>query len=108
MDSNIFSLFKNLMKTPIKAVLLSIFIGTIVSVQAEPSKYSDTISFDKIEVDTLINTFIQDSDGFFWIGGDDGLYKFDGYTFKHYTPVPVRLLEMVWELSMKIAGDCSG
>jgi PAS domain S-box-containing protein len=65
-----------------------IFIGIILSAQAEPSKYSDTISFDKIKIGTLIDTFIQDSDGFFWIGGEDGLYKYDGYTFKRYTPAP--------------------
>ncbi|MDM8567470.1 two-component regulator propeller domain-containing protein [Candidatus Halobeggiatoa sp. HSG11] len=76
------------MKKSLKLILLNIFISIIISAQAAASKYSDVIQFDKIEVDTIINTFIQDKDGFFWIGGDDGLYKFDGYSFKHYTPGP--------------------
>ncbi|KPA10692.1 conserved hypothetical protein, membrane or secreted [Candidatus Magnetomorum sp. HK-1] len=52
------------------------------------AKFTDPISFIKIETDALINTFIQDKDGFFWIGSVNGLYKYDGYTFKQYEAGP--------------------
>ncbi len=35
-----------------------------------------------IDLDFITNTFIQDSDGFIWIGGVNGLYKYDGYRTK--------------------------
>ncbi|MDM8565560.1 two-component regulator propeller domain-containing protein [Candidatus Halobeggiatoa sp. HSG11] len=76
------------MKKSLKLILLSILISIVISAQADPSKSSDTLYFDKIKTSTLINMFMQDSDGFFWIGGNNGLHKYDGYTFKHYTAGP--------------------
>ena len=35
---------------------------------------------------TLINVFLQDSDGFLWIGTEDGLQRYDGYSFTTYRP----------------------
>jgi PAS domain S-box-containing protein len=60
----------------------------IVSAQIQSSYarfFQDNIHFDKIETGFSINTFVQDRDGFFWIGGINGLYKYDGYTFRHYS-----------------------
>lgn len=33
-----------------------------------------------------IRALAQTSDGFLWIGADDGLYRFDGVNFEHYEP----------------------
>ncbi len=44
--------------------------------------------FERIDTGFLANTLIQDRDGFFWIGGNNGLYKYDGYTFKQYVAGP--------------------
>lgn len=35
-----------------------------------------------------INAFAQTPDGFLWIGGVDGLVRFDGLTFEHIAPSP--------------------
>ena len=45
----------------------------------------DSIHFDKIETNFPITDLIQDRDGFFWMAGTNGLYKYDGYSFKRYT-----------------------
>jgi PAS domain S-box-containing protein len=65
---------KNIMKTLVK--LLVIFLIITVSVQVAYSQIIDNIHFDKIETGFITNTFIQDSDGFFWIGSNNGLYKY--------------------------------
>ena len=32
-----------------------------------------------------VNTIIQDDEGFIWIGTNEGINRFDGYTFRHFT-----------------------
>ena len=32
----------------------------------------------------MINCFLKDTNGFLWIGTENGLNKFDGYNFKVY------------------------
>jgi signal transduction histidine kinase/ligand-binding sensor domain-containing protein len=66
-------------------VVLLILTG---SAQVAYSQDFDPIRFEKIETGFITNTFIQDRDGFFWIGGNNGLYKYDGYTFKPYVAGP--------------------
>jgi ligand-binding sensor domain-containing protein/signal transduction histidine kinase len=48
-----------------------------------------TIRFDRITVEqglsqNITNCILQDNQGFMWIGTEDGLNKYDGYTFKTY------------------------
>ncbi|MEJ2354171.1 MAG: two-component regulator propeller domain-containing protein, partial [Anaerolineales bacterium] len=38
-----------------------------------------------------VNCIFQDSQGFMWFGTDDGLNKFDGYTFRVYRHEPGNL-----------------
>lgn len=54
---------------------------------------ADFINFQKFSVDeglseNLVRCFYQDSKGFLWIGTDDGLNKFDGYSFRIYRYEP--------------------
>lgn len=37
---------------------------------------------------TIAHAFHQDSLGFIWIGTQEGLLRYDGYTFKHYNHIP--------------------
>ena len=53
--------------------------------QPSPNEQGHTrkreIRFDKIETGFLLVTFMQDRDGFFWLGSNKGLYKYDGSDF---------------------------
>ena len=51
------------------------------------------IRFEHISVEQglshpIVNCIFQDSKGFMWFGTEDGLNKFDGYTFTVYQPDP--------------------
>ncbi len=35
-----------------------------------------------------VHTIIQDSQGFIWIGTEDGINRFDGYEFRHFRNIP--------------------
>ncbi|MBI3162130.1 MAG: GAF domain-containing protein [Chloroflexi bacterium] len=53
--------------------------------------YSQNIRFEQIGLDeglsqSVVNVILQDRMGFLWIGTEDGLNRYDGYTFKIYKP----------------------
>jgi len=37
---------------------------------------------------SIVQAFYQDAQGFMWIGTQEGLLRYDGYTFKHYSHTP--------------------
>ncbi len=41
-----------------------------------------------LNIDFTIDAFIQDQDGLFWIGGENGLIRYDGYDCKYYKKGP--------------------
>jgi two-component sensor histidine kinase/ligand-binding sensor domain-containing protein len=49
--------------------------------------FSHLTSADGLSMNT-VNCMIQDSRGFIWIGTPNGLNRYDGYTFKIFTPDP--------------------
>jgi signal transduction histidine kinase/ligand-binding sensor domain-containing protein len=60
------------------------------SLQASPS---EIIGFRRLSVDqglsqSTVNCVTQDRDGFLWFGTQDGLNKYDGYTFEIFRKVP--------------------
>ncbi len=72
-------------KNIIKYIILisAFFCVTILNAQ----KLSDNFKFGIISIDeglssSSVNCIIQDSKGFLWIGTEDGLNRFDGYSFK--------------------------
>jgi ligand-binding sensor domain-containing protein/signal transduction histidine kinase len=53
--------------------------------------YSEYIRFEQISLEeglsqSVVNDILQDSQGFLWVGTDDGLNRYDGYDFKVYKP----------------------
>jgi len=53
--------------------------------------YGKNIRFEHLSLEeglsqSVVNVITQDSTGFLWVGTDDGLNRFDGYTFKVYKP----------------------
>lgn len=39
------------------------------------------------DVTPIVNSILQDSDGFLWFAGWEGLYRYDGHELKHFTHV---------------------
>jgi signal transduction histidine kinase/ligand-binding sensor domain-containing protein/DNA-binding NarL/FixJ family response regulator len=66
--------------------------------QVEPRKYIEDvlekgIKFDRLSLgeglsQSVVTSILQDSQGFMWFGTQDGLNRFDGYTFKVYKNDP--------------------
>lgn len=53
--------------------------------------YGKNIRFEQISLDqglsqSVVNVIMQDSQGFIWVGTDDGLNRYDGYNFKIFKP----------------------
>lgn len=62
-----------------------IYVHLHASVVNTPHKYSVSYFSSKNEVENgLVNSIIQDHKGLLWFTTWSGLYRFDGYDFKHY------------------------
>lgn len=53
--------------------------------------YGRYTRFEQISIEqglsqSVVNAILQDRRGFLWVGTDDGLNRYDGYTFKIYKP----------------------
>ncbi len=64
-----------------------------VSRNALPPICNCVLRFDRIGIEqglsqSSVNVIFQDSRGFLWYGTQDGLNRYDGYTFKVYKPDP--------------------
>lgn len=78
-----------------KNINLHIFIIFLSANLSHPSISfgQNTVLFNRITADDGLATnnvrcFLQDYQGFMWIGTEDGLHRFDGYTFKNYRNIP--------------------
>ena len=68
--------------------------AAIVIKETNPSEspnFNRSIRFEHISLEeglsqSVINVIFQDSMGFLWIGTEDGLNRYDGYSFKVYKP----------------------
>ena len=67
-------------------LVLVLIINNIKGVPGNEKFYSKTIS-DGL-ANNWINCFVQDRQGFIWIGTDDGLSRFDGYQFINFRHNP--------------------
>jgi len=69
----------------IMAMLL--FTHMILSAQEQIFTYRNFSAKDGLKTPSF-KTIIQDDSGFIWVGGDNGLYRYDGHRFKHF-PSPL-------------------
>ncbi len=65
----------------------SYFLLLVILLSANTILYPQSIKFEHITVknglsNNKVNSVIQDKMGFIWFGTDDGLNRFDGYSFK--------------------------
>ena len=49
---------------------------------------ADAFRFQAIATGTRVNTALLDRDGFFWLGSQTGLAKYNGHTFEHFVAGP--------------------
>ena len=69
--------------------ILVIFIFITFYSNLSYAEYPDNISFKNITIEhglsqSTVETIYQDSKGYIWIGTNDGLNKYNGYTFEKY------------------------
>jgi signal transduction histidine kinase/ligand-binding sensor domain-containing protein len=55
-----------------------------------------------------IHCILQDKKGFLWIGTDDGINRYDGYTFTTYRHSPADSTSLAWHTAASICEDASG
>jgi len=72
-----------------KLVLLNVFLLFICTIFCQyPEIHYERISDPQGLNDHWIQCLLQDRRGFIWIGGENGLYRFDGYDFVYYKDPP--------------------
>lgn len=74
---------------------------------------SPGLNFDRISVreglaDHSINCITQDHTGFIWIGGENGLYRYDGYEFKSFQYQPGDRTSQYFKDIYRIKEDING
>lgn len=80
-------------------LVITILLGNFSLVICRPPEQLITLSsqqpitFDQYSLKEglsqgVVNAILQDKKGFIWIGTDDGLNRFDAYTFKIYRHIP--------------------
>ncbi len=72
-----------------KFVLLTVFLPFIFTALCQyPEIQYERFSDQKGLNDNNIKCLLQDSRGFMWVGGENGLYRYDGYNFVCYKDPP--------------------
>ena len=77
--------------TPVPSPTVRPETGSNPRPDSQIGRYNPSIRFERIGVEqglsqSSVNTIFQDSEGFLWFGMEDGLNRYDGYTFKVYRP----------------------
>lgn len=65
----------------------SLLFGGILYAQTEQIRFDHITSAHGLS-ENVVNCMYQDSQGFLWIGTNDGLNRYDGYNFTVYPPIP--------------------
>ena len=72
----------------LRMVFGGILLTLTAFAQISSARPPENLRFEKINTGFLINTFMQDRDGFFWFASNTGVYKYDGYDFRQYIAGP--------------------
>lgn len=88
--------------------LLNILIFCNILIAKSQVVNVDLFNADKGLPQTHVNTLIQDSTGFLWIGTQDGLCRYDGYQFVTYTNNPLDSLSLCNNYIYSIVDDSKG
>lgn len=91
----------------LKFFFLYCFLGSVVSVRAQEKSFNH-YGLDQGLSQSVILSICQDSKGFLWVGTQDGLNRFDGYSFEKFknNPLDPSSLSNNWVYS--VAEDSMG
>lgn len=71
-----------------RMILLIVILFPFFSISKAQSSYKfKHFNYNSGLSSNVVKAIIQDKDGFMWIGTDNGLNRFDGYSFKSYTSI---------------------
>ena len=78
---------------PVSALISRPLAPNRTSNESLPQICNCVLRFDHISIEqglsqSSVRVVFQDSLGFLWFGTEDGLNRYDGYTFKSYKPEP--------------------
>ncbi|WP_130736038.1 two-component regulator propeller domain-containing protein [Flavobacterium sp. J27] len=65
-------------------ILFIFFMNFLNSSAQESTLYFDQINYDEDFSPSMISSMIQSKKGFIWIGTENGLFRYDGYSFNRY------------------------
>jgi ligand-binding sensor domain-containing protein/signal transduction histidine kinase len=68
----------------------------------------ENIIFEQLAPIVIPNCVLQDSNGFIWIGAQEGLLRYDGYSYKRYTQIPFDSTSLSNNWVMAIKEDKKG
>ncbi|MBI5217069.1 MAG: ATP-binding protein [Ignavibacteriae bacterium] len=88
-------------------VLLSFFLVIAASAQFENIHFEHLTVEDGLSQNTVLNIF-QDSEGFLWFGTQDGLNRYDGFTFTTFKTHPADSTSISDNFVRRIYEDRSG
>ena len=71
-----------------RALFLAVLLNWLITQGAFAAIYFETINSEQGLKSNYVNHIIQRQDGFIWVGTNEGLSRFDGYDFVHYTSDP--------------------
>ncbi|MBN1154518.1 histidine kinase, partial [candidate division KSB1 bacterium] len=71
----------------VSPLLLFVLISTLLSAQEQDLKFTNITIEDGLS-HSKVNYIFQDSQGFLWFATNEGLNKYDGYTFTVFQPDP--------------------
>lgn len=83
---------------------------TVVNCFVMFSVFAQNLHFKELSVkdglvSNMVHTTIQDSDGFMWFGTEDGLSRYDGYSFLNFFQSPTDTLSLSNNLVLSLAED---
>ena len=101
------------MKTYTKVILFLVLIFTFIKVNITYANISESINFNNITIEdglsqSTVETMIQDSRGYIWIGTNDGLNRYNGYEFKQYKHDKYNTNSIINNYIVHIAEDKAG
>src|SRR5688500_4452756 len=73
--------------TSLRIVLCVVVLTIAAELRAQDYKFNH-ISVEQGLSQTVVNCIMQDQQGFMWFGTQEGLNRYDGYTFKIYKRDP--------------------